>query len=195
MLRSDVVALYVDPRGPYPKLLAEGHWYDEARDARTYAGPWPVVAHPPCGPWGRLKHLCTKQPAWCGPHAVATVRRWGGVLEHPAGSTLWRACSLPRPGELPDAHGGSSYAVRQVSWGHGCIKPTWLYVVGVAWRWMVATQRSGGTPTHRLTNGPRGPSARGDLIRASAEQRRRTPIAFAEWLISLAAQARRTEAA
>lgn len=31
-LRTDVSALYVDPRGPYP-LLVE-HWYDEARDAR-----------------------------------------------------------------------------------------------------------------------------------------------------------------
>lgn len=46
-MRTDVAALYVDPRGPYPKLVAE--WYDAARDARTYEGPLPVVAHPPCG--------------------------------------------------------------------------------------------------------------------------------------------------
>lgn len=39
MRRSDVAALYVDPKGPYPRLLAAGLWYDEARDARTYAGP------------------------------------------------------------------------------------------------------------------------------------------------------------
>jgi hypothetical protein len=29
----NVAALYVEPRGPYPGLVAD--WYDEARDART----------------------------------------------------------------------------------------------------------------------------------------------------------------
>ena len=41
-LRTDVSVLYVDPRGPYPKLVAD--WWDAERDARNYAGPNPVVA-------------------------------------------------------------------------------------------------------------------------------------------------------
>lgn len=191
-LRTDVAALYIDPRGPYPSLVAD--CWDESRDAKLYAGPLPVVAHPPCGPWGRLKHLCWKQDPTCGPAGVASVRAWGGVLEHPSDSGLFRACSMPRPGELPDSWGGRTYAVRQVAWGHGCIKPTWLYVVGVAARDVVAGIRFGGEPTHRLTNGPRGPSARTDLLRASAEVRRRTPPAFAAWLVDLAAQAGRRAA-
>lgn len=71
-----VAALYVDPRGPYPKMLGVECW-DEARDARTYAGPHPVVAHPPCGPWGRLRHLYRggEGDATCGP---AAVEAWGG---------------------------------------------------------------------------------------------------------------------
>lgn len=184
-MRSDVAALYVDPRGPYPKLVEQ--WWDEARDARTYAGPWPVVAHPPCGPWGRLKHLSKYQDRTLAPHAVGQVRQWGGALEHPQASGLWRHCELPKPGELPDAHGGRTIEVRQVDWGHGCVKPTWLYLVGISAAGLAPTKR---LPTHRMTNGPRGPSARKDLIRASAEIRRRTPIAFAEWLLSLAASAR-----
>jgi len=184
-------ALYIDPRGPYPALLGHELCWDEARDARTYAGPWPVVAHPPCGPWGRLRFLCTKQDASLAPLAVDQVRAWGGVLEHPVDSLLWRHCRLPRPGELPDEYGGRTYRVDQVSWGHCCVKPTWLYVVGVPSRRVVADMRSGGVPSRRVTSGPRGPR----LPSASQQARRRTPVAFARWLISLAEQAGRRAAA
>lgn len=189
-MRDDVAALYVDPRGPYPKLLGPDMCWDEARDARTYAGPWPVVAHPPCGPWGRLKFLCTKQDKTAGPHAVDVVRRWGGALEHPEHSGLWRACALPRPGELPDAWGGRTFAVRQVAWGHACEKPTWLYVVGVDAATVASGLRTGGVATHRVTNG-----SRGNISLPRVRNPHLTPPAFAEWLISLAAQARRTVAA
>jgi len=107
-MRADVVALYVDPRGPYPKLVAD--WYDEKRDARTYDGPLPIVAHPPCGPWGRLRHLSRKDSPELAIRAVEQVRRWGGVLEHPEGSLLWNRCGMAGPGELPDAWGGGHRA-------------------------------------------------------------------------------------
>jgi hypothetical protein len=176
----NVAALYVDPIGPYPRLVSE--WYDEARDARMYAGPWPVVAHPPCGPWGRLKFLCTKQEKNCGPHAVAMVRLYGGVLEHPANSSLWKYCSMPRPGEIADVFGGVTYALRQVSWGHCCEKPTWIYVVGVDSRIVIEGIRTGGSATKRITNGPRGPQ----LKRATSKEASRSPPEFAAWLVSLA---------
>lgn len=187
-LRTDVSALYVDPRGPYPKLVAD--WWDEARDARNYDGPNPVVTHPPCGPWGNFRHMCTKQDRELAPLAVSQVRRWGGVLEHPAGSMLFGSL-LPKPGEPPDAWGGRTYDVRQVAWGHACIKPTRLYVVGAPSAVVLSGIRHGGRPTHRMTNGQRGASADTELRRASAGIRRRTPPAFAEWLIELAAQARK----
>jgi len=31
--------------------------YDEARDVRNFVGGLPVVAHPPCRSWGRLRGL------------------------------------------------------------------------------------------------------------------------------------------
>jgi hypothetical protein len=50
-----VAALFVDDSlaGIYPRLIGASHCYGvtHARDARTYAGPHPVVAHPPCNLW------------------------------------------------------------------------------------------------------------------------------------------------
>ena len=56
-----VAALYVEPKGCYVGVPGVDPW-DEARDARTYAGPHPVVAHPPCQRWGRFWHGSTRKP-------------------------------------------------------------------------------------------------------------------------------------
>jgi hypothetical protein len=194
-LRSDVAALYVDPRGPYPKLLEQ--WWDEKRDARTYAGPWPVVAHPPCGPWCAFSHLCKLQDPELAPLAFEQVRRHGGVLEHPAGSGAFRCArptSAPFPGELPDEYGGRTIEVDQLWWGHSCRKKTWLYLVHVDLSYCGEPPPfPNAKPTHDLM-GSRGKNAkakRAGKREASQEMRRRTPPAFAEWLISLAATAKR----
>lgn len=47
-----IAALYVARGGCYFGLPDVDPWGEE-RDARKYAGPWPVVAHPPCERWGR----------------------------------------------------------------------------------------------------------------------------------------------
>lgn len=192
-LRTDVSALYVDPRGPYPKLLAD--CWDESRDARLYAGPNPVVAHPPCGPWGRLRHLYRggEGPRELAPFAVEQVRRFGGVLEHPRYSKLWPFCELPLPGAQADRFAGRTYEVSQCDWGHPARKMTWLYVVGA----IPGPPPPSREPTHWISGG-RGrvgkkanttPVPPGIKV-CSAQQRRRTPPAFAEWLIDLAAIAR-----
>jgi hypothetical protein len=186
-MRNDVVAIYVDKRGPYTALVSE--WYDEARDARTYAGPWPVVAHPPCGAWGQMSHLHKRDDASFGPHAVNMVRTLGGVLEHPANSRLFDACRMPYPGELPDEFGGRTYALQQVSWGHKCRKPTWIYVVGVDPTILVRGIRTGGEPTHQIWGMKNSPHHR-QLFGCSSKIRRLTPHDFAEWLVSLASGAR-----
>ena len=192
----NIAALYVDARGPYPKLLGPEFCWDEQRDARTYAGPWPIIAHPPCGPWGRLSHLCTRQPADLGIIAFGQVRQWGGILEQPAWSRLFSACRAPcaRLGRVsnPDAWGGSSIEVNQCDWGHVARKPTWLYLVGVHTIGAMPERSepthwvSGGRSKRRTGYGGRRPD---HILACSAEQRRRTPLAFAEWLIRLAKSA------
>lgn len=201
-----VAALYIDPRGPYPTMPGVDAW-DEKRDARKYAGPFPIVAHPPCGPWGRLRHLSRKDSPRLAIRAVDQVQRWGGVLEHPANSRLWDYCDLPRPGEFADVHGGYSVEVCQVEWGHVARKRTWLYLVGVPSSALTPPPMPGRAPTHwvggfrrqgdRPTSTYRrtGSAVPPGIKVCSAEQRRRSPVAFAEYLVSLAAAAAKERAA
>lgn len=140
---DEVAALYVETGGSYYGLPGVDPW-DEARDARKYAGPHPVVAHPPCQRWGRFWHGSTRKPhqfnlgddGGCFESALAAVRRWGGVLEHPADSRAWSHYGLNRPkrgeGWAPaDWQGGWTCYVEQGHYGHSSRKPTWLYAFGV----------------------------------------------------------------
>ena len=64
-----IAALYVETDGAYYGLPDVEPW-DEARDARQYAGPWPVVAHPPCQRWGRYWHGAPNKP-----HAINCLQK------------------------------------------------------------------------------------------------------------------------
>lgn len=113
------------------KTLCGVEVYDMERDARTYDGPWPVVAHPPCRSWGRLAHMAKPRADErnLARLAVALVREFGGVLEHPQASKLWPAQRLPKPGQR-DGMGGWTMGITQHWWGHRATKPTLLYIVG-----------------------------------------------------------------
>lgn len=127
----DIAALYVDARGIYSRLVVAANVWGIDRDARYYDDNYPVVAHPPCAGYCKLRHLARKDAARdsCAPAALSEVQFSGGVLEHPAYSQLWKIRGLPTPGGLDaDEHGGISLAVNQFDFGHIDIKPTWLYL-------------------------------------------------------------------
>jgi hypothetical protein len=178
-MTTTIAALYVDDAGPYMSMPGVDAWTAE-RDARRYQGPFPVVAHPPCADWSRLrgmaKHVEGRREL--APLAVWQVRACCGVLEHPAWSQLWPELGLPRPGELPDAWGGWSIAVNQVAWGHKANKPTWLYFVGVDPERV--RPLLGGVPTHVVTTNKK--STR--LLKLSSKAARLSPPAFAAWLVA-----------
>lgn len=192
-MTTPVVALYVDPEGPYPALVED--WYDKARDATTYPGDLPVVAHPPCGPWGRLHHLCKHQDATLAPVAVEQVQRFGGVLEHPAHSRLWKECGLPLPGQPSLFVPGFTLAVEQWRWGHYAIKPTWLYVVGLRGELPELPpepSRPHSPPCQWRISSVTGKLYRrgGGMINSgrSKHLRHLTPPALASWLVDLASR-------
>ena len=134
-----IAALYVASGGCYFGLPDVDPW-DEGRDARTYAGTHPVVAHPPCQRWGKFWHGSTRKPhqcklgddGGCFAAALAAVRQFGGVLEHPQDSHAWKHFGLlapPRAGGWIwcDQYGGATCRVEQGFYGHFANKPTWLY--------------------------------------------------------------------
>ena len=91
------------------KTMQECDVWDEARDARGWPGGTALVAHPPCRLWAKLRKFAKsnnpQMERQLAIDAVAHVRRFGGVLEHPAESTLWAHIGLPRPGRAPDDFG------------------------------------------------------------------------------------------
>lgn len=148
-----VAALFVDQKGCYVGAQGVDPW-DEARDARNYAGPYPVVAHPPCQRWGRFWHGSTRLPhqylqgddGGCFRAALLALCEFGGVLEHPADSHAWDRDHFdmrkpPRSGgwvaacsTLLWAEGVEMYTccVYQGHYGHFAGKPTWLLTAHVA---------------------------------------------------------------
>jgi hypothetical protein len=136
-----IAALFVQTGGSYYGLPDVDPW-DEARDARKYAGPHPVVAHPPCQRWGKFwagqpLHIAKTgerrvkgDDGGCFASALGSLREWGGVLEHPEGSHAWERFNLKKPprhgGWVPAGYGLWTCCVEQGQYGHYARKPTWL---------------------------------------------------------------------
>lgn len=140
-----IAALFVETNGTYFGLPEVDPW-DIKRDARTYAGPYPVIAHPPCQLWVNFAALNFKRyggehnrpgnDGGCFAAALAAVRAYGGVLEHPAGSKAWTTYGLPRPpkvgGWVQGNAGEWSCEIWQSAYGHPARKRTWLFYVGAS---------------------------------------------------------------
>jgi len=182
-----VAALYVETGGVYYGLDDVDPW-DEARDARLYAGPWPVVAHPPCTRWSKMgtcRGYYDGQDDGCFESAITAARRFGGVLEHPEHSLAWRTFGLAMPASngwtrsmLDDAW---TCKVDQRNYGLPFRKPTWLYYVG------------NDPPALVHHRGPVGAiNSRGNVSTANNHhsERSRTPIEFRDVLLAMARSAR-----
>lgn len=194
---TNVAALYVQTGGVYYGLPGVDPW-DEQRDARRYAGPHPVVAHPPCERWCSLakfvKHVygyAVGDDGGTFAAALRDVREWGGVLEHPAHSLAWREFSLPRPQRgcwtrtLLDQ--GWVTEVSQVAYGHRARKRTWLYYVGES----APTALNWSEPEPTMVVGHCRKTSGGTLLRCNKKrltkrESSRTPLPFRDALISLA---------
>lgn len=193
-----IAALYVEKDGIYYGLENVDCW-DVERDARLYEGPWPVVAHPPCERWGAM--AAVNYTRWGGEHnkpgndggcfeaALGAVRKWGGVLEHPAKSRAWLRHGLMAPrGKAWEGciDGGWVCEVWQSAYGHKANKATWLYYFGAMppsldWRRVVGSHQVG-------FHDQRGKDRNKPTL--SRKEARATPEAFRDLLLLLAGMAR-----
>ena len=170
-----VAALFCHRRSPY-KAIAGVEVYDLARDARTFPGGMPVIAHPPCRYWSRARRRdlpTDPDEVALAPWALNTVRQNGGILEHPFGSRFWSFARLPAPG-CQDEFGGWTIQLDQLWFGHPAEKSTWLYLFGIAPPQVAPVLVD-------LTRRPRS-----NFNCLSRSQRQLSPPRFAEWLVSLA---------
>lgn len=165
-----ISALFVREDSVYASLPGVDCW-PASRDARKWPGGTPVIVHPPCRAWGRMRHLAKpvhgeKEMAR---FAVRMVRKWGGVLEHPESSALWEDMKLPGPREC-DKFGGWTLSADQYWWGHEAQKRTWFYLSASD---SASSNCLSSSATRQRSSGARGAAGTGSGASAARKSRKR----------------------
>lgn len=95
--------------------------YDQDRDCRTFEGGMPVIVHPPCAQWSRMKAFSNDVPELknLAYFCLDQVKKYGGIFEHPHGSDVWKQLDWPE--------GGKFIQVDQHWWGFPARKRTTLF--------------------------------------------------------------------
>lgn len=208
-----ITALFVARGGAYYGEPWNVDCWDEERDARKYAGPWPVVAHPPCQRWGKFwagqplhikrtgERKIKGDDGGCFGAAITAARTWGGVIEHPRDSHAWEHFSLiepPREGGwvAADCFGGWTCCVEQGRYGHYARKATWLVAYGCklpALDWGESPMKLDPRVVERM--GPQRAKRLGEVAARGGgtndPQRIGTPKPFRDILIKMAQSAKR----
>jgi hypothetical protein len=155
----------------------------------------PVIAHPPCKLWSKFAKANYVQ--WGGDHnkpgndggcfkfARAAVRKYGGVIEHPAGTLAWKESGISPPTDIGWQQRKSAWVceVWQSAYGHRAAKATWLYYVGFQKPHDLNWTRFTGTHQIGKQDGRGKARNKPTLSKKEAEA---TPPAFREKLIELA---------
>lgn len=150
--------------------------FDKCRNAFSFTGDYPVIAHPPCRLWGKLKGLANPDDPFLekelGRFCVRKVIENGGVLEHPFDSGLFKEMGLPLGGTENEL--GFTLEMPQRWFGHSMIKNTWLFFSRI---------ELASLPELRPVI-PGSPRKAIELL--SKKQREATPVLLAEWLVRAA---------
>jgi len=102
------------------KLIPGLDLWDIDRDAYNFTGQNPVIVHPPCAQWSRMKAkaISNKDEKNLAEFCWEKVRDNGGIFEHPAGSSFFK---------YVNADFSKIISVSQRWWGFPAEKRTYLY--------------------------------------------------------------------
>lgn len=188
---QQVAVLFVRKDSIY-KSMPDCDAWDFERDAMKWPGGSPLVAHPPCRGWGEMSHMASPRSGeretaiW----SIEQIRKWGGVLEHPKRSKLWKHLNLPPAGKV-DEHGGFSIVIDQHWFGHKAKKATILYICGCRPKDLPPIPLSLSYPKYTVTtSGRRKDGTRKNTLELKKHEREATPVLFAEWLVEVARRSR-----
>lgn len=155
--------------------------YDLQRNALSFSGRIPVIAHPPCRKFSKLRGLSTapiseKKLAF---FALSKVRQFGGILEHPRSSTLWLNGNFNLDGYV-DSYGRFLRSV-DLSWfGFPARKNTMLYFCGIAPGQLPPFPISLNAITHTISS-----SYKSEKKEISKNMRSTTPLRMIEYFIEV----------
>ena len=177
-----IPVLFVNEKTVYSQLDCD--CWDEKRNAVKISSRLAGVYHPPCRTWGRLRSFANFHPGehWLAVWAIIRIRKYGGVLEHPAGSTLWKLMCLPLPGSGYDSFGGFSVKINQHDFGFECEKNTWLYICGIDVNLLPVQPLNFNAITHTISSS----KIKSGKKEISKNKRASTTIILAAYLVQIA---------
>lgn len=178
--RKKITVLFCQSDSIYKKLGCD--IWDERRDALNWTGTEAAIYHPPCRLWSRLRAFSTADPIekYLAMWSVRKVRSYGGILEHPKASLLFKQVGLPLPGQSDEF--GFTIELDQYHFGHKAQKSTWLYICGIEpGSKLLNYSRIPGSPKYVFSTS-KSLDAKPEL---NAKERSATPIRFAKWLVKI----------
>ena len=135
--------------------------WDINRDAYNFTGNNLVIAHPPCQQWSKLKSFAkdNQREKDLAFFCLEQVNKNGGILEHPAGSSFFKAANINMRKVI---------SVNQSWWGFPAPKRTYLYYNGVR---PISSPLSLDRPIQSVE-------------KMSRKNRSKMPLAFCQWLVN-----------
>lgn len=116
-----ITVLCIDEKSNYKKIKDQDlDLWDIKRNAYNYNGTNKIIGHPPCQQWSKLKGLAkeNKLEKELGLFVWEKVQQYGGIIEHPAGTSLFKYVGA-NPKQI--------IKVNQNWWGFKAKKETLLY--------------------------------------------------------------------